>query len=799
MLRDALEDFFLDLRYGLRLLRRSPGFALAAIGMLGVGVGSVTAIFGIVNGVLLRPLPYPDSHRIVTLAEMDDQGRRLRAALPNFQDWASTATSFEAIAASSGDSTTIGAGRQSRRGYAVRFHGDVLRVFGTRVAHGRALTTEEIRRGAPVAVVPHGFAKGVWGGAEQGVGQALELAGVGFTIVGVLEPAADERTDVFVPAAAFGPDPSTRADHAWNVVARLRDGTGIRAARSEMQTIALRLRAERGAETSAVAVSSLLDDAIRGVRPALLALMAAGGLLVAIACANVANLLLARGVARRREIAVRQALGAGRARIVRQLIAENLPLALLSAAAGIALAQWSFSSLLAMVPFSIPRRAQISLDSSALSFAVLVSLAAGFLFALAPVLQTRARALTAMLRHAGRTASGRDGALRNMLVAGQFALALAVLSCAGLLTKSFVRLSQVDVGFEHSRVVVAETELPTPQYSSDADLNAFWRQTLERVSGVPGVVAAGVSASAPFEGRYPDGPLEFLDEPGRQGHAFSGIATGGFFKALQVPLILGRHFDDRDSPAAPHAAVINQVAADRFWPGQNPIGRRIRWLGRTDAYGDAPLTVVGVVGNLRHESLRVEPAPEIYAYFFQRPSSARDADMVVAATDPTGLAAAVRREFAALDRSLPVRVNSLEGNYRQSLAQPRFQALLIGFFALCALLLSAVGLYSSMAYSVSRQTREIGVRLALGGAPREVRREVLTAAMRIVAVGAAVGALLGAGGARLISSQLFGIRAMDPGVFLAAGLVLAVTALLAAYIPARRASRTSPIEALRCE
>jgi predicted permease len=794
-----MQSFWQDIRYGLRLLARSPGFAFAAITMLGLGVGSATAIFGIVESVLLRPLPYPDSQRIVTLSEVDEGGRRHRVSLPNFQDWAAQAESFEAIAALSGDSTTVVTSRQSRRVYAVRFYGDILRVFGTAVAHGRAFTTEEIQAGAPVAVVPHGFAESVWGEAERVVGEALKLAGVGFTIVGVLEPASDERTDVFVPAAAFGPDSSTRSDYNWEVVARLRTGTELPAARREMQTIARRLRAEHGTEMAAVAVSSLLDDTVRAVRPALLALLAAGGLLILIACANVANLLLARGFARRREIAVRQALGAGRGRVVRQLVVENLPLALLSAAAGILLAEWSFAGLLAMVPFSIPRRAEISMDSTALLFGLLLSLAAGLFFALAPALHTPAQQLTTQLNNAGRTASGRAGALRRALVAGQFALALAVLSCAGLLTKSFVRLTQVDAGFDYSRALLAETELPEIQYASDVELNAFWRSAIERVTALPGVEAVGVAESAPFEGRYPNGTFEFLDEPGRRGYAWYGIATAGFFQALKIPLLQGRLFDDRDSPAAPHAAVINQLAAERFWPGHNPIGRRVRWLGRgMDGYGE-PLTVVGIVGDVRHHSLRVEPVAEIYAHFFQRPSRARDADLVIRSANPAALTAAVRGQFEALDRMLPVRFHTLETSYLQSLAQPRFQAMLIGFFAVCALLLSAAGLYSSMAYAVSRQTREIGIRLALGGAPGAVRRDVVGAAMRIAAFGAIFGALLGAAGGHLIANQLFGVSASDPGVFLAAGLVLATTALVAAYIPARRASRTNPIEALRYE
>lgn len=797
-----MQSFWQDIRYGLRLLVQSPRFAFAAITMLGLGVGSATAIFGIVESVLLQPLAYPDSHRIVTLSEVDDGGRRLLVSLPNFRDWTAQAEAFDAMAAMSGDSTTVVTSRLSRRVYAVRFHGDVLRVFGVAVAAGRPFTGQEIQGGAPVAVVSRGFAKSVWDQAERAVGETVELAGFEFTIVGVLDALSDERTDLFVPAPAFGPDTSSRGDYNWRVVARLRAGTEVRATRSEMHTIARRLHAEYGTETAAgdVEVSSLLDETVRPVRPALLALLAAGGLLILIACANIANLLLARNVERRREIALRQMLGASRGRVLRQLAVENLPLALLSAGAGIALAEWSFSGLLAMVPLNIPRRAEISLDSPALLFGLLVSLLAGLLCALAPALQAPAEQLTTQLTNASRTASGRSGVLRHALVVGQFAVALAVLTCAGLLTKSLVRLAQVDVGFDYSRALVAETELPETQYPSDAQLNAFWRSAIERVTGLPGVEAVGVAESAPLEGRYPNGTLEFLDEPGRRGYAWYGIATAGFFEALGIPLLQGRLFDGRDSPAAPHAAVINQLAAEQFWPGQNPIGRRVRWLGRgMDGYRGEPLTVVGIVGNVRHQSLKIEPVPEIYAHFLQRPSRARDADLVIRSANPASLTAAVRGQLETLDRGLPVRFHTLEGSYQQSLAQPRFQATLIGFFAICALLLSVTGLYSSMAYAVSRQTREIGIRLALGGAPSAVKWEILTTAIRIAASGAFLGVLLGTAGGRLIANQLFGVSASDPGVFLTAGLILSATALLAAHIPARRASRTNPMEALRYE
>ena len=794
-----LEDFVTDLRYGLRVLTRAPGFAAAAIAMLGLGVGSATAIFGIVEGVLLRPLPYPDSERIVTLASVDDEGRRHRVSLPDFRDWAGEAKSLEAIAALRGDSTTAVAYGQGYRIHALRVHGDVLRVFGSTTAHGRPITPDQIRSGAAAAVVSDAFARSVAGDARLAVGESVEISGTSLTIVGVLAASDPQRSDVLAPAAAFGPDASSRTDYQWEVVARLRAGTPLAIAQSEMQTIAARLHTVHGGLTSAVAVSSLLDDTVRGVRPALLSLLSAGALLILIACANVANLLLARGVGRRREIAIRQVMGAGRGRVVRQLIAESVPLVLLSAVAGLALAYWSFTGLMAMVPFSIPRRAEIAMGPAALTFGLLVSCAAGLLFALAPALHTSTEHLTGALNAASRSVSGRDGRLRQTLVAAQFALALALLSCAGLLTKSFVRLAQVDAGFDHRRALVLETELPVTPYTSAAELNAFWLSAIEHVAALPGVESVGIAESAPLEGGKPNGTVERPDESGRGGAAWHGVASAGFFEALDIPLLRGRLFDQRDVSAAPPVAVINQAAAARLWPGLDPIGRQLRWRGTGEASAGAPMTVVGVIGDIRHSALTVEPVPEIYRSFFQDPASARDADLVIRTATPAALVPAVRAVFESIDPGVAVRLHTLESIYRESLAQPRFQAVLIGFFAVCALLLSAVGLYSSMAYAVGQQTREIGIRLALGGAPGAVRREVLGSALRIAAVGAGGGALLGAAGGSLVANQLFGVDPGDPGVFLAATLVLTVTAVLAAYIPARRASRTNPIDALRHE
>jgi predicted permease len=668
------------------------------------------------------------------------------------------------------------------------------------MAAGRAFTEEEKLAGSPVAVVSNGLAKQLWDDADNAVGKNLDAAGVSLTVVGVIEKVPDERTDVYFPVAAYWTDSSTRSAHNWRVMARLRSGVTVQQASTEMRAIGQRIYRQYPGETNAVSadVSSMLDNTVQGVRPVLLALMAAGGLLILIACANVANLLLAQGVARRREIAIRQTLGASRRRIVRQLLLESVVLGLLAGAAGTILAQWSFTGLLNMIPGNLPRRPEISMDATSLGFSLLVSLAAGLLFGLAPALRAE-RSLGLSLKEYGRTSTGGDAALRNAFVVGEFALALAMLTCAGLLAKSFVRLLQVDPGFQYEQVLMAETELPGVEYREDAALRDFWRPLLERLAGLPDVEHVGLGGNAPLEGFTSNGTFQFLDEPGREGYAWYDLATAGYFPALDIPLLRGRFFDESDLPDGSQVAIVNETAAQKFWPADDPIGKRVAWLGM-DKYGQTPLTVVGVVGDARDESLSQEAHPAIYMNFFQRPDRARDADLVVKArTDVARLPGLLREEFKAADALLPVRMSTMGSLVDNSLAQPRFQMLLFAFFALCAVLLSAVGLFSAIAYAVSRQTREIGIRLALGATPQSVRRYVLRNGMGMTLAGIGIGLFLALGGGRLISAFLFGVQENDFAVFAGAALLLSAAALLACYLPARRASRVDPMHALRYE
>jgi putative ABC transport system permease protein len=796
-----MSGFLHDLRFAIRMLRRSPAATASAVVMLALGVGSATAIFSIVNSVLVRPLPWRDSERIMTLWELAKDGHQMHVSTLNYQDWRSQSTRLEFMTALGGSPATLAGGERSARGYAAIFHGDVLDVYGLHLAAGRAFTEQETLTGSPpVAVVSNGLAKQLWDDPDHAVGKTLDAGGMSLTVIGVIEPLVDDRTDVYFPAAVWGPDGSTRSAHNWQVLARLRPGVTIQDASAEMQAIGQRIYRQYASETNAVSVevSSLLENTVKGARSVLLGLLAAGGLLILIACANVANLLLAQGVARRREIAIRQTLGASRRRLVRQLLIESALLGLLAGAAGTLLAQWSFTSLLHMIPGNLPRISEISMDSTALGFSLLVSLAAGLLFGLAPALRAN-RSLAHSLKEQGRTSTGGDTALRRAFVIGEFALALAMLICAGLLAKSFVRLLQVDPGFRYEQAVVAETELPAVEYPEDAALRAFWSPLLERLAALPDVEHVGLGSDTPLEGFTSNGGFQFLDEPGREGYAWYSIATAGYFPALGIPLRRGRLFDESDVPDGPQVAVINETAAQRFWPGEDPIGKRVAWYGM-DHYGNAPMTVVGVVGDALDESLRNEPHPAIYMDFYQRPDRARDADLIVKArTDVARLPGLLRQELKASDASLPVRIHTLGSTVDNSLAQPRFQMLLFLFFAACAVLLSAVGLFSSIAYAVSRQTREFGIRLALGATPQAVRRHVLHSGMGTTLLGIALGMGLGLGSGRLISTFLFGVGERDVSVFAAAAFLLAVTAMLACYLPARRASRVDPMEALRYE
>ncbi len=796
-----MSGFLHDLRFATRTLRRSPGTTATAVLMLALGVGSATAIFGIANSVLLRPLPWRDSERIMSLWERNENGRRMSVSLPNYRDWEPQSRSFEAMAALGGFPSTIAGGGRTERGYVASFHGNPLQVFGLRITVGRAFTDAEKATGSPaVAVISSGLAKRLWNEPSRAVGETLSVAGINLTVAGVIEPSQDERTDVYAPAATAGPDRSTRSAHNWQVMARLRAGVELGTARAEMQTIGQRIRHEYEGETDAadIEVTPLLDLTVEGVRPVLLALLAAGGLLILIACANVANLLLAQGVARRREMAVRHALGAGRWRIARQLLFESVFLALLAGGAGTLLAYWNFEGLLHLIPGNLPRKAEISMDTVALGFSLFVSLAAGVVFGLAPATRTP-KPLAASLREQGRSATGGDTFLRKAFVVAEYSLALAMLTCAGLVAKSFLRLIQVDPGFRWQSVLLAETELPEADYGTDAALNTFWQRLLSRLATLPDVEHAGLANSAPLERPFANGTFEFVGESRASGYGWYGVATAGYFQALQVPLLRGRLFEETDSLHAPQVAVINETAARKFWPGQDPIGKRIRWAGM-DRYDPNVLTIVGVIGDVRHSSLKQPPDPEIYMHFFQRPLRSRDADLVVSArTDVARLPGLLREEFKSADAGLPVRFQSMESVVDAAVAQPRFQVMLFSFFAVCAVLLAAVGLFSAMAYAVGRQTREIGIRLALGATPQSVRRHVLRNGLRMTLAGIAGGALLALAGGRLIASSLFGVQGTDAAVFVGAALVLALSALLACYLPARRASRIDPMAALRYE
>jgi predicted permease len=787
-----------DLRYAIRMLRRSPATTAAAVLMLALGIGASTAIFSIVHSVLIRPLPWNDSERIMTVWELSESGGRMRVSTLNYRDLQAQATTLEHMTALGGSPVTLAGGERSSRGYLAMFYGDPLKVFGLSIAAGRAFTEEEKSAGSPVAVISNGLARQLWDGADNAVGKSLDTFGHGVTVIGVLQQVVDERTDAYVPVTAIWNDVSTRSAHNWQVLARLRPGVTIEEARAEMQAAGQRVFGQYAAETNAVnvEVASLLDNTVQGVRPVLLGLMAAGGLLILIACANVANLLLAQGVARRRELAIRQTLGASRARVIRQLLLESIVLGLVAGAVGTVLAQWSFTGLLNMIPGNLPRRPEIAMDATSLGFSLLVSLGAGLLFGLAPALRAE-RSLGLSLKEYSRTSTGGDAALRKAFVVGEFALALAMLACAGLLAKSFVRLLQVDPGFQYEQVLLAEAELPAVEYPEDSDLRAFWSPLLERLAGLPDVEHAGLGSDAPLEG-FVNGTFQFLDEPGKQGYAWYGIASTGYFRALEIPLLRGRFFEESDSPNSPHVVVVNETAAREFWPDHDPIGKRIAWLGM-DPY-EEPMTVVGVVGDARDRSLKDDANPTIYMNFFQRPARARDADLIVKArTDVARLPGLLREEFKSADASLPVRFETMGSLVDDSLAQPRFQMLLFAFFALTAVLLSAAGLFSAIAYAVSRQTREIGIRLALGATPRTVRHNVLRSGMKMTLAGMGVGLVLALGGGRLISAFLFGVQENDAAVFGAAALLLGGTALLACYLPARRASRVHPLEALRYE
>jgi putative ABC transport system permease protein len=812
-----MNTFGQDIRYGFRMLWKSPGFTLVTVLALALGIGANSAIFSVVNTVLLRPLPYPNGERIVYIGEWSQQVPEMSVSYPNFVDWREQQQTMEQIAAfRSANYILTGVGEPARldgRQVSAGF----FDVLGVKPALGRNFSPDEDKPGAhPVVLISHGFWQRQLGGDPSVINKPIQLSNENFTIIGVLPQTFEWQSpvDVFVPVGLRSDQPNmtARGNHpGMYVLGLLKPNVTVEQARAEIKAIAERLAQQypdSNAGQSAV-LDSLQDRTVEDIRPGLLILLAAVGFVLLIACANVANLLLARAASRSKEMAIRTALGAGRFRIIRQLLTESLLLSLMGGALGLLFAMWGIDALLAAMPDDVPRLlvAGIGLNTPVLIFTLVVSVLTGLLFGLAPALQSSKSNLNETLKDGGRTSAGAGRQrVRNLLVISEVALSLLLLVSAGLLIKSFTRLQQTELGFDPTNVLTLRVPLPEARYTDNAKVENFWDELLRRVRALPGVESAGLTRGLPMNGGIESGIMiegQETTNPKDATVAVNLYAEPGYFRTMNIQLLQGRLLSEQDTKDAPLAVIVDDMLVARSFPNTDPIGKRLRIGGDR-----APLrNIVGVFKHIKHYGPDEEPRVEIYTPYKQVPAesfAAANRSLWLAVKtrngDPTGLTAAIRNEVLQIDKDQPIsNVETMENIVAATVAPQKFVTWLLALFAATAMLLAAIGIYGVMAYSVTQRTHEIGIRMALGAGRRDVLRMVVSQGMQLAFIGVALGLLGAVAMTRLMSSLLYGVSATDPLIYGGVSVLLAMVALLACLIPARKATRVDPMIALRYE
>jgi predicted permease len=812
-----------EIRLAVRSLVKRPGFTGVAVLTLALGIGAATAIFSVLDAVLLRALPYPNQERIVELRELDEKGKGMSFAQPNFDDLRARSRSFDALAQYSAWPQAIAGGSEPVRTTAASVSGDFFRVLGVTPVLGRLFLSDSLAESKEIAVVSFSFWKRYLGERKSLDGTALRFAHRSFEVIGVL-PAETEfppNVDVWYPAEPFPPIPS-RTAHNWRVAGRLKPAVSIEQARNEVAAIGRQLKIEHGTQTDAASfgINPLRERLVKDIRGILLVLGGAVGVLLVIACSNVANLLLVRATARRQEMAVRAALGASRWRLARQFITETILLTLAAGVLGVLLAFWGVDLIIGAYHGNLPQVGRIGVNSTVLMFTLGVSLFAGLLLGLVPALNSSHRQLQNDLQSAGRgkSTSRSSAHFRNFLIVSQVALTLMLLIGAGLLGRSFQRLMEVNPGFQAESAVAMTVSMPQPEApAEERRLAQFYLQLLERLNGLPGVIAVGGTNALPMSGTGANGtfiiedgskPAQTMEALGAQLNALAGtgktgdadyrVASAGYFAALNIPLVRGRFFQESDGPDTPHAALISETMARRFWPNEDPLGRQIQF-GNMD--GDLRLLhVVGVVGDVRHDGLDAEARPIVYVNYFQRAAAAAEFSIVLRGHGDAGAwTSAMRREARALNPEMPTKFQTLREIISASLDNRRFSMIMLGVFAGSALALAMVGLYGVMAYITSERTQEIGIRMALGAQRVDMLRMILRQSFTLVLAGVALGILASMALTRLLSTMLYGVRATDILTYAGVVALLAAAAALASYVPARRAMKVDPMVALRYE
>jgi putative ABC transport system permease protein len=808
----SLEDLSQDLRYALRGLRKHRGFTAVAVITLALGIGANTAIFTVINTVLLRPLPYERPDELVVLMETIAE-RPAGVSYPNFVDWRNQSTSLENIVAvRNRESFNLTGAGESERLQGRLVSANFLSALGVKPIRGRDFAAEEDQPGAnPVAIISHALWQRRFGAGENILGKQLTVNGQQFTVIGVTPPNFQYGTeaDVSVPiglsAERFklrGKDPGVIS------FARLKPGTSIETANAELNTIAARLE-QQYPETNTgrrVRLESLRESVVGDVRPTLLTLLGAVGFVLLIACANVANLLLTRSAGRQKEMAIRTALGAGRARILRQLFTESAVLALAGGVVGLLLAIWGTRLISSYIPEGIPRMDELGIDGRVLLFTLGASLLTGVFFGLAPALQSSGSNLTETLKEGERNSSRGHNRAGKLLVISEVALTLVLLVGAGLLVKSFWRLSQVDPGFNPQNVLAMQIAV-TARPEEGPKVNGFLSDLQSRIKTLPGVQAVSVSNGLPFEGaNFPPFLIEGQapPPPGQDPTGLLYTVSADYFKTMGIALVRGRLFSSQDTRETPAVALIDEVFARNYFPNQDPIGRRFK-LNTPDAESRE---IIGVVRHVEHAGLEGQTAntAEFYFNFDQLPIATlpryvRRVNLLVrTSVEPLSLAGSVRNQISALDKDQAVfNVRTMEQALSRSVAARRFSMILLGVFAVLALTLAAVGIYGVISYSVAQRTREVGIRMALGANTTDVIKLVVRDGLKLVLIGVGVGLAGALLLTRMMTTLLFGVTPTDAVTYATVALALIVVALIACCIPARRATKVDPLIALRFE